>query len=222
MKTLKVVNLREAFAVSNAINEHQGFIKKADAGGYSGKMSNGALLYRHFSDSHTGDNEYSDPSEKDFEMADEMIFYFKGLGFKVFERPLSDFETNILKFINDEEISHSAIGIIGALPSIYHKNCTQDEWGVREADLARTSDFVGVLRTRGAFNLTVEMVRPCRDESHFVCCSEDGKNIVKFFLSNQTPPKVGDVISIAAFVKSHEVSNYHNGKETMINRVSMR
>jgi hypothetical protein len=56
--------------------------------------------------------------------------------------------------------------------------------------------------------------------SSLVCCSENGKNIVKFFVDiNEKKLVEGETIKLQGFVKSQQVSNFHNGKETMVNRI---
>lgn len=206
--------------VSAAVAIHRfngGFIKSSSMPG--DKQPNSKLLYSFFLDS----NNKPDVAinEQDTKTALEIIEYLKGLGFKAIERKLTDFESNVLKLITAEEAGKESIGIAASLPKVYQNKVDQDAWTDRETELADNSDYEGVLHKRGNFVLTIENIRYIPSTgSHLFCTASENNNIVKFFSDNhRSDLKVGDVIHVAGYIKSHQVSQYHGGKETMINRI---
>lgn len=184
----------------------------------SEKTPNSKLLYSYFLDSKKKPN--VTVTQEDTNKAMEIIEYLKGLGFKAIERKLTDFESNVLKLVTAEEISKDKIGIAASLPKVYQNKLDQDTWSIRENELANQSDFEGELHKRGNFELTVENVRYIASvgSTLFCTCSSKG-NIIKFFNDNERKIKVGDKIHVTGYIKSHEESKYHGGKETMINRI---
>ena len=110
------------------------------------------------------------------------------------------------------------------LPKAFYNAKKWDKAAEVERDLADVSDYVGTQGKRCNFDLEVVSTRyiPTHDCT-IVTCIDDDKNVVKFFTHdfamNSEP---GDTFEIAGFVKSHEVSKYNGGKETMINRVKLR
>lgn len=206
--------------ISAAVAIHKfngGFVKSSDIS--DDKKPNSKLLYSYFLDSNNKPD--ITVGSDDVTEALSIIDYLKGLGFKAIERKLTDFESNVLKLITAEEIGKESIGIAASLPKVYQNKMDQDVWTDRERELADSSEYEGELHKRGNFVLTVENIRFIPNTgSHLFCtCSEHG-NIVKFFSDNHSSDlKVGDVIHVAGYIKSHQVSNYHGGKETMINRI---
>lgn len=208
-------NTLEVVAVSCAIHREQGFIKKNGIVS-EGQTPNATMLYNHF---------YKDKvvsvQPNDHHLAEEIIDYLKGLSFKAFERDLTSFETNVLKFVQSSEVDNSVLGIAASLPEVYDNKQKQDQWSIREAELAKNSEFVGVLKKRGYFELTIENIRYIRSTgSNLYCCSDNQGNIVKFFKDEQLGD-VGTVVCMSAYIKSHSDSPYHGGKETMVNRIKI-
>ena len=72
------------------------------------------------------------------------------------------------------------------------------------------------------FDVVIENVRYLsRKESYLICASESGKNIIKFFVPERRLDDIaeGDTIKLTGYIKKQEVSKYHGGSETVINRV---
>ena len=211
---------KDVVAVACAIFRQQGFIKRNDyqivPEGCEPKKANSSLLYNHFLNS-----EKIEFTDADAEEAETIIDYLRGLSFKAFERGLTDFETNVLKFVNAGSVGKDKLGIAASLPNVYKRKLEADNWTSREAELARTSEYVGLLNKRNDFTVKIEHVRSIPSTgSYLYTCSENDKNIVKFFNSSKIA-EPGDEITVAAYVKSHAVSKYSNGKETMINRIKI-
>lgn len=209
-------DLLEVIAVSSAIFRNQGFLKKGDDFiGSEKRIPNSTLLYNHFCT-----DKCITPTTSDYESAQEIINYMKGLSFKAFERDLTSFESNVLKLVTELDVVKKDLGIAASLPKVYANKLDQDTWEVRERELAETSEYVGTVRTRCDFDLVIENIRYIKTTgASLYCCSVDGKHVVKFFSDNVNWGKVGDRIQVAGYVKSQAVSNYSGGKETMINRI---
>ena len=127
----------------------------------------------------------------------------------------------MLEIVRSDTISHKDLGRIASFPNVYERKISQEEWEDREADLAKDSVWVGVPMTKDEFDITIENIRYLsRTDSYLVCAQEQG-NIIKFFTDgNKLDGRAeGDTCKIACWVKKQEVSKYHGGQETMVNRV---
>ena len=209
-------NIKEVVAVACAVDRTNGFVKKSDVFGQLDKKPNVSFLYEHFCN-----NEKTEYAAPDIELAEEIIDYLKGLSFKALERRLTDFETNVLNFVGSETVGKEQLGIAASLPNVYRNKLEADTWTAREAELARTSDYIGQVGKRGEFTAKIENLRYiAKTSSYLISCSVDDKHILKFF-SGVASGKVGDTIQLTGFVKSQSISSYSNAKETMINRIKV-
>jgi|TARA_R110002153_G_scaffold5049_1_gene23602 hypothetical protein len=220
--TLHVI---EVACAAHRINK--GFIKSGHQS--DGVLPNSAMLYSHFlgaMNKDTNKHEYTKlrVTLTDQRQATEVVDYLKGLSFKAMERKLTDFESNVLNVITTEEIGKESIGIAASLPKVYLNKQLQDTWSARENEMARLSEYVGTLSSRGEFELKVENIRFINSVgSSLVCCSKGDHNIVKFFADAEEKKLVeGATVTLDGYVKSHQISKYHNGKETMINRIKVK
>jgi len=205
-------------AASVAINRlNGGFFRKFDANPEN-KTANSTLLYKHFFE-----GKDIEVIKDDYAKADEIIDYLKGLGFKAIERKLTDFEANVLKFVQSEMIGKEQIGIAASLPKVYNNKLESDKWQDREADLGRNSNYIGELHQRGTFDITVEFIKYIPRTDSFLITANSKGNIVKFFAQTKKTDigilKEGMNLSVTAYVKSQQVSNYTGFKETMFNRI---
>lgn len=207
----------DVVAVSCAVYRTNGFVKRHDIEVHGKeKKSNSNILYSHFFN-----NKKVEVIASDYADSNVLIEYLRGLSFKAFERTLTDFESNVLKFVTSESVGKDQLGIAASLPSVYNRKLEADKWTAREAVLANTSEYVGNVGSRCDFTLTIENVRYiAKTDSSLYSCSEGFNNIVKFF-STISIGQAGNTITVSGFVKNHSVSNYSNGKETMINRVKI-
>lgn len=204
----------DVLTVAVAIHRQNGYIKKSAIGDGTPNVT---MLYNHFFQQKKIEN----ISAKDTETAQTIVEYLQGLSFKAFERELTEFESNVLKFVNAEQVGSNLMGVAASLPEVYKNKLKQDDWAERETILSEKSEYVGDLHQRGNFEVLVENVRFIRRTgSYLYCCSVKDKDIVKFFTSEELG-KVGDTLCLAGYVKSQSVSPYHQGKETMINRIKV-
>tara|TARA_Y100000389_G_scaffold184811_1_gene203602 strand:- start:93 stop:773 length:681 start_codon:yes stop_codon:yes gene_type:complete len=214
LRTLDVIS-----ASCSAFRHNKGFIKKEQSKydlKYKDSTSNSELLYNHF---------YSDfklnITSDDIEEAVEIMDYLKGLTFKAIERELTEFETNVLKLVSSDSITKDKIGISASLPKVYLNKIEQDNWTTREAELSRTSQALGDLNERNKFNANIEFIRYIpRTMSYLITCSVDGKHILKFFHDKSIDKDSN--INLEGYVKSQSKGRYHNGIETIINRVKIQ
>ena len=195
------------------------FDKKAE-----GKRANSDLLYAHFLDPKDLKFKSALPKltvkKEDLAMADDVIDYLKGLSFKAIERKLTDFESNVLSVVNSEFIDKTQLGITSSLPKVYYNKIEQDNWTDRELELSRTSNELGELHTRTTFDAKVEFVRYIpRTMSYLITCSVKNQHILKFFHDKKI--ELGTEIRVDGYIKSQSKGRFHNGIETIINRIKI-
>jgi hypothetical protein len=163
-------------------------------------------------------------TSKDKELAKNITSYFQGLLFKKLSGKISQFNEKVLKVINEERISITEFGLVASLPKAFYNSKKWDKAAEVERDLADVSDYTGTEGKRSNFDLQVVNTRfiPTHDCTIVTCVDEDN-NVVKFFTHDfAMNSESGDTFEIAGFVKSHEVSKYTGGRETIINRVKLR
>lgn len=226
---MDAITVQDAIAASVSAHRENGcFVKANYSGTGADKMSNKDMLYKHFYGSFNKQTQQYDRrllkvTEQDTATAADIIYHFKGLSLKALERKLSDFERNVLRLVNADEITNKELGITASLPQVYFNSQEQETWEERERELTRTSEYVGEIRSRCTFNAMIENIRYMpKLGSALICCSVDDKHILKFWRDTDIKEfKVGDTVIVTGFVKSHQVSKYHGGKETMINRIKV-
>ncbi len=230
------IPLMLALQLSVAIHERYGFTSKStwDHATSTGKESNldgngrpianSARLYRQIFPS----TKVSEENREQFEItpdviaqAEEIRHTLKAFSFKAIERPLTNFETQVLGIVNSDTVNHKDLGRIASFPNVYERKISQEAWEDRESELAKISKWVGVPMTKGEFNITIENIRYLsRTDSYLVCAQVQG-NIIKFFTDGKklNGRSEGENCRIACWIKKQEVSKYHGGQETTINRV---
>ena len=230
------IPLMAALQLSVAIHDRYGFTSKStcDHATSTGKESNldgngrpianSARLYRQLFPS----AKVSEENREQFEItpdiiaqAEEIRHTLKAFSFKAIERPLTNFETQVLGIVNSDTVNHKDLGRIASFPNVYERKISQEEWEDREADLAKDSTWVGVPMTKDEFDITIENIRYLSRTDSYLICAQMGGNIIKFFTDGNKLDGIseGDTCKIACWVKKQEVSKYHGGQETMVNRV---
>ena len=230
------IPLMAALQLSVAIHDRYGFTSKStwDYATSAGKdsnldgngrpIANSARLYRQLFPS----VKVSEENREQFEItsdviaqAEEIRHTLKAFSFKAIERPLTNFETQVLAIVNSDTITHKDLGRIASFPNVYERKISQEAWEDRESDLARDSVWVGVPMTKDEFEITIENIRYLSRTDSYLICAQEGGNIIKFFIdqSKLDGRTEGDVCKIACWVKKQEVSKFHGGQETTVNRV---
>ena len=211
--------LDEVLAVSWAAHRiNDGFIKKDQVRfdkKYEKTTCNSDMLYNYF---------FTDKKfkvlDEDKTTAIEVKEYLSGLSFKALERQLTEFESNVLKLVSSSDIAKDKLGIAASLPKVYLNKVEQDGWTDREMVLSRTSEKIGKLHQREKIIATVEFTRYIpRTMSYIVTCSVRDQHILKFFTDKKID--TGTEITVEGFVKSQNKGKYHNGYETVINRIKI-
>jgi len=211
--------LDEVLAVSCAAHRiNDGFIKKDQVRfdkKYEKTTCNSDMLYNYF---------FTDKKfkvlDEDKTTATEVKEYLAGLSFKALERQLTEFESNVLKLVSSSDIAKDKLGIAASLPKVYLNKVVQDGWTDREMVLSRTSEKIGKLHQREKIIATVEFTRYIpRTMSYIVTCSVKDQHILKFFTDKKID--TGTEITVEGFVKSQNKGKYHNGYETVINRIKI-
>lgn len=231
------IPLTTALELSVAIHDRYGFTSKStsDRATDTGKESNldaqgnpipnSARLYRQLFPSvkvAESEREKFEITPEHVSQAREIRETLQAFSFKAIERSLTNFEQQVLSVVNSDTITHKDLGRVASFPNVYERKISQDAWEEREAELARNSEFVGEELSRAEFDVVIENVRYLsRTESYLICASESGKNIIKFFVHERKLEGLteGDTIKLQGYVKKQEVSKYHGGQETMLNRV---
>lgn len=233
------ISLRKALALSVVIHEKYGFQSKSaydystssssvssNLDGKGNPIPNSSRLYRQLFPSQNvsdSDREKLDINFKHYVKAEDIISTLQGFAFKAIERPLTKFEQSVLDIVTKDTITHKELGRVASFPNVYERKLSQEIWEDREAELASASEWVGELSSRCRFDIVIENIRYLkRTDSYLICGSESNKNIIKFFLSeNKLPTDLveGSNVTIDGYVKRQDVSKYHNGKETMLNRI---
>ena len=231
------IPLVTALELSVAIHDRYGFTSKStsDRATDTGKQSNldaqgnpipnSARLYRQLfptANVTESEREKFEIKPEHVSQAREIRETLQAFSFKAIERSLTNFEQQILSIVNSDTVTHKDLGRIASFPNVYERKISQDAWEERESDLARNSEFVGEELNRAEFDVVIENVRYLsRTESYLICASESGKNIIKFFVHERKLEGLteGDTIKLQGYVKKQEVSKYHGGSETVINRV---
>jgi len=233
------IPLIQALVLSVAIHEKYGFQSKAttdyttmtsekisNIDGKGNPITNSARLYRQLFPSQKvdpEDREKIDVSEYHYEKAENILELLRGFGFIAIERSLTNFELSVLDIVGRTSISHKELGRVASFPNVYERKVSQEIWEERESRLAKSSDYIGELHCKSHFDIVIENIRYLsRTKSYLICASESHKNIVKFFIpeTNIGNIKEGDSIKLTGWIKKHEVSNYHGGKETMLKRIN--
>lgn len=150
---------------------------------------------------------------------DHMIRYFKGLSMKAIKRSISDFEQSILSLISKDFVKYKDIGIVASLPNVYANGLKQKSFNKLEKELAKDSEHVGELHSRGSFDIELIHVKYIwRSGSHLVVAKDINNNLIKFFC-HKNDLQVGDVMSITGYVKDHTTGKQSGGAETYLNRI---
>jgi len=239
MEDRKNISLRKALALSVVIHEKYGFQSKSgydfsttklnvssNLDGKGNPIPNSSRLYRQLFPSknvNESDREKLDINFNHYVKAENIISTLQGFAFKAIERPLTSFEQSVLEIVSRDTINHKELGKVASFPNVYERKLSQEMWEDREAELASTSEWVGELSSRCRFDVVIENLRYLnRTESYLICASESNKNIIKFFLAeNKFPDNLVEStkVSIEGYVKKQEISKYHHGKETVLNRI---
>tara|TARA_R110000868_G_scaffold335611_1_gene596482 strand:- start:93 stop:794 length:702 start_codon:yes stop_codon:yes gene_type:complete len=151
-------------------------------------------------------------------IADEIIKYYRGLTFKAMGGVINDFEQRILNIISSGTVDRRDIGIIASMPKSYFRSVARDASDLTMRTLSISSMHVGNTGSviEGILNVSHGSFIQ-RLQCHVVNGNIDG-NIVVFFTKHPVE-HFGTTCRISGKVKRHQISSFHNGKETVLNYV---
>jgi hypothetical protein len=162
------------------------------------------------------------PDEEQVQCARDIIAYYSGLTFKALGGQINDFERQILAFINDGEVSSQNFGMIAALPKSYQRSIERDAVELEQRNLSDSSNFVGTVGSTIKVMITVMRKNYISKLGcDIVNAKDDQDNLVVFFTSKGDSFESDQKYNISARVKRHQMSNYHGGKETVVNYVKV-
>lgn len=216
-----MLDTHESIAVSFAVHEQLGEFISTYHSRWIGENNNAFTNSRDMILRHLLGENVIDITFIHRKLATDAIEFLKGLSFKMLtDRGLSSWEKEVLSIVTRDQIHCSSLSLIASLPKVYHRKIEQETWQAREAVLAASSEFVSTVGERQEFTVNIENIKST-DNFTLFCGSDKEGNIIKWFSDNMSLVEIGKKVDIMATIKTHNVSDYHNGKETMLNRVRL-
>ena len=206
-----------ALAVANAIYRKKGYVKTTEAD-YGDRKSNKSLVLEELA------KENPKYAKKDVSVADEIIEHYQGLLLFRLGDQQNNFQEAVLSCIANETIRARDIGILASLPHTYTTTIDKEARKEKEEAMASKSSFVGEVKKRNIFDVTVEMVKPLPHKGLYIVSFMQGNDILKHFTPSNPEDDgivVGAKLQISAYVKDHQVNKYNGGKETIVNRIKV-
>ena len=151
-------------------------------------------------------------------IAEDIIQYYKGLTFKAMGNKINDFEQKILSIINSGVIDQRDIGLIASLPKSYNRAVKRDVTDTQMRKLSTTSIYIGTIGEDVESEIRILNCSFIQKLQCHVVNAEMNGNVVCFFTKHNAD-HWGDTCAIKGKVKRHQTSNFHGGKETVLNYV---
>jgi len=157
--------------------------------------------------------------EEDYEVADTIISYYTGLMLKAMGATINDFEQKVLGLVKAGNVAANDFGIVASLPKSYFRSVERDAVEAQQRALSDDSQYVGKIGE--TVELAIEVLR-CNFIQKLNCHvvnARAGNDLIVFFTSNANDFDGMRCGNIKGRVKRHQTSNYHGGKETVLNYV---
>lgn len=152
---------------------------------------------------------YIQPSDSDYAEAEEALAWIRSD--EVAES--SEYMYTMRTLAKRDYFEPRFSGYVASLVNLYRNEMRKK---IEREKMAATSDWIGTIKERRPFDLTVTYVKPGVGDflsTLYVFVDNEG-NRVKWFSSNDKGWSQGDTVSIVATVKKHE--EYNGVKETTI------
>jgi len=164
----------------------------------------------------------NEPDELQVERAKDIITYYTGLMIKALGSKINDFESKILSFVKSGEVPTFDFGMVAALPKSYERAIERDSVEKQQRALSDDSNFIGVVGD--TLDVKINVLR--KNYINKLGCDvinavDTNNNLVVFFTGKGELFESGNTYNIRARVKRHQLSNQHNGKETVFNYVKV-
>jgi hypothetical protein len=157
--------------------------------------------------------------EEDYEVADTIISYYTGLMLKAMGATINDFEQKVLGLVKAGNVAANEFGIVASLPKSYFRSVERDAVEAQQRALSDDSQYVG--KIGDTVELAIDVLR-CNFIQKLNCHvvnARAGNDLIVFFTSNANDFDGMRCGNIKGRVKRHQTSNYHGGKETVLNYV---
>jgi len=161
------------------------------------------------------------PDEVHYEIADEIISYYQGLMFKAIGGKVNDFESKVLLAVKEDKVAVRDFGIIASLPKSHSLAVQRDLVEQKQVELSDSSNFIGCVGDTTEITIEIMRINFIQNLNCHVVNARSGDNLVVFFTSKYKDFENFTTGAIRGRVKRHQTSNYHNGKETVLNYVKV-
>jgi hypothetical protein len=157
--------------------------------------------------------------EEDYEVADSIISYYTGLMLAAISGKINDFEQRVLNLVKANCVSASNFGIVASLPKSYFRSVERDTVEQQQRELSADSQYVGKIGSTVELAIDVLRCNFIQKLNCHVVNARAGNDLIVFFTSNADDFNGMRCGNIKGRVKRHQTSNYHGGKETVLNYV---
>ena len=157
--------------------------------------------------------------EEDYEVADTIISYYTGLMLAAIIGKINDFEQRVLNLVKANCVSASNFGIVASLPKSYFRSVERDTVEQQQRELSADSQYVGKIGSTVELAIDVLRCNFIQKLNCHVVNARAGNDLIVFFTSNADDFNGMRCGNIKGRVKRHQTSNYHGGKETVLNYV---
>lgn len=161
------------------------------------------------------------PDEEDYAVADDIVSYYQGLMLKAMGSKINEFEQKVLGLVKAGIVRANEFGIVACLPKSYYRSIERDAVESKQRELSDASQFVGKVGETIDIAIDILRVNFIAKLNCWVVNARNADNLVVFFTSNGETFKDMTSGTIRGRVKRHQTSNYHEGKETVLNYVKV-
>ena len=159
--------------------------------------------------------------EEDYAIADEIISYYQGLVLKAMGATINEFEQKILGLIKSDMVAANEFGIVASLPKSYFRSIERDGAEAEQRALSHDSQYIGRVGETVDIAIDVLRVNFIQKLNCSVVNARAGNDLIVFF-TNKADEFIGMKCgNIRGRVKRQQTSNYHGGKETVLNYVKV-
>ena len=157
--------------------------------------------------------------EEDYEVADSIISYYTGLMLKAMGATINEFEQKVLGLVKADKVTAGEFGIVASLPKSYFRSVERDAVEAQQRALSDDSQYVGKIGETVELAIDVLRCNFIQKLNCHVVNARAGNDLIVFFTSNANDFNGMRCGNIKGRVKRHQTSNYHGGKETVLNYV---
>ena len=168
-------------------------------------------------------------NEDDVKRAESIKQHFQGLIFSAIGGFKNNYEENLFKLMNQENVHPKQFGYLASLPHTLNIQEKREEQKEHDQEIADRSKFVGIKGNRKNFDVVIDSVRFIQSRGFYVITMLEDNNVIKTFNSNDGDNEwmkkfltEGNKIKFSARIKDHSVNKFTDGEETIIHRISKK